>query len=159
PREPVFLGCLLANPISALLDKAPVLLEPGENGYTVRVATPGEHGLVMEMALPLASREAKLSDQGFELNLPGAAITPLEQLDVAEGVADLRLTSRFPPGRNRPSPTTETVSAKRLQTKSGPPKPVYLGPVEQLEVAWKSPAPQPSGPPLLAAENDIKVRV
>jgi hypothetical protein len=164
PREVVFLGCLPANAGRAELDpgsggdKFPVALDPGETGYTVRVATPGEHNLILEMQLPLASREAKGSEQVFELNLPGAAITTLEQLDVAEGVADLRLTSRFPPGRNRPA-VTETVSAKRLQAKSGPAKAVYLGPVEQLEVAWKSPAPRPAGPPLLATESDIKVRV
>jgi hypothetical protein len=163
PRAVVFLGCRDASPVSAVLDpqsggeKGLALLDPpGEEGYTLRVVTPGEHQFVLEVVPPPVNREGKSADQGFEINLPGAAITTFDHFEVAEGVTDLRLTKRL--SRPRFLPPTVTVSAKSLREKSSEHQ-VVLGPAEHLEVAWKSPAPRPAGPPLLAAEGVIRVRV
>lgn len=160
PRSIVALGCTSGNLTSATLDgKTPAPIDaPGEEGYTVRVAAPGEHRVILELGIGLANRGAKTAEQGFEIGLPTAAITVLEQFDAPAGVAEVRCSRRLS-GRARPAAEVMVLAAKRLHSSTVPRERFSLGPVEQLELAWRNPTPQATGQPLLSAEGVFQVRV
>src|SRR5262249_27566561 len=100
PRAVVALGCQGAQPSEAKLDptdanpdgKLP-LLEAGDDGFAVTVEQPGEHVLTLLMKLPVVARSpgvpGSAADRGFELGLPGAAITTLD-LELPPAVKEVR---------------------------------------------------------------------
>lgn len=139
PRAPVVLGCQKAWPSSVSLDsnRLPILLPPSDEGFIVLVDQPGAHQLTLDLELPVVARG---TERGFELALPRAAITRLEHLELPPPVREVRLGNR-------------QLLAKELR------EPLALGAISKLDVAWKGPAPQQPGEPLLAAQGDISVRV
>ncbi len=149
PRAQVTLGCQRAwlKPGATLDGQLPMLL-PGEDGQVlVQVEKPGVHQVNLELELPLALHGIKNQEQGFDLGLPRAAITTLDQLSLARSVAEVRINGRTV--RTRPG----DGSASRLEG-------IALGPVDHLDLAWKGPtATTQKGPPLLEARGQIGVRV
>src|SRR5262249_14149704 len=110
--------------------------------------TPGKHKLILDMDVPVVSPEGRGTDRGFELGLPHAAITLLEQLDLSDQVAELRIAGR-----------TASIPAKWLDSKSANRQKVALGPLDRLEISWKGRAPQQQADPLLTALGQVKVEI
>src|SRR5262249_43334879 len=110
PKAKIALGCQKAWPTGAKLDddgRLPLLSALGEEGLVVQVETPGKHKLILDMDVPVVSPEGRGTDRGFELGLPQAAITLLEQLDLSDQVAEFRVAGR-----------TASIPAKWLNSKS-----------------------------------------
>lgn len=149
PRAQVTLGCQHAwlKPGATLDGQLPMLL-PGEDGQVlVQIEKPGVHQVNLELELPLATRGVKNLDQGFDLGLPRAAITTLEQFSLPRSVAEVRVNGRTLRTR------AGDGAAARLEG-------VALGPVDHLDLAWKGPTSAPQkGAPLLEARGQIGVRV
>jgi hypothetical protein len=157
PGTAILLGCPQARPRGVTLDdqeKSLPLLEYGDDGLTVRLEQPGEHKLILDLDVPVSARGGSVRDQGFELTLPAAAITTLEPLDLPDGVPEVRVTGRYPAALKMAA-----VQAKFAGAKTAPRQAIALGAVDQLDLVWRGPAPRPTGPPLLAAEGKISVRV
>lgn len=150
PKTLVALGCLKAWPTAATLNEGrlPMLPPPDDDGFVVQVDTPGQHRLTLDLEVPVASRGSKGADRGFDLGLPRAAITTLDSLDLPETVREIRITGRRDP-----------IAAKEINSKNNARRPLPLGPVASLDVAWKGPAPVTQGEPLLAAVGQIDVRI
>src|SRR5262245_22566547 len=84
PRALVALGGARAWATGATLDdgQAPVLL-PAEEGLLAQVEAPGLHQLTLDLVLPVGVRGSRGMERGFDVGLPRAAITTLEQVDLA----------------------------------------------------------------------------
>jgi hypothetical protein len=155
PKTVVFLGCQGAVITEAKLDPGPAnpegqlpFLEPGENGYAVHVEQAGEHGLTLHLKLPVQARAATTagggSERGFELGLPGAAVTLLT-LELPPNVKEVRWN--------------EFVEKQR-PTDGGPgPWTVAVGRVKNLNVSWREPVTVPGAGPLRTADGQITVQV
>lgn len=148
PRSLVALGCQRAWVKGATLDgHLPLLLPPGDDGWTVQVDPPGVHELTLELEIPVAVKSTKGMDRGFDMGLPRAAITNLEQFQLPTVVAEVRVNGR--------SVRAKPADAQHSQLES-----VSLGAAERLELIWKGPAPTaPNGPPLAAVEGRWNVRL
>ncbi len=131
PRTVVQLGLQKGKPTAARLGdgKLPVLL-PGkeDEGLAALIDGVGEHALTVDIEVPLTSRGSKGGERGFELGLPGAAITAIEKLELPDGAARVRVGGRTVP----PRALTQANAA------------YVLGPVPRLDVVWDVPAA--SGP-------------
>lgn len=156
PRTRVVLGCGNAWPTAVKLDdgKLPEIAPPGEDGYIVRVETPGAHKLHMTLELPVTVRG---SDRSFELLLPEAVITILESLDLPGSVRDkVKVTGlrdkavRFP---------AVQLSSEELHSRKKDRQSLALGAIDLLEISWKGPVLKPPGEALLAAEGQVQVQV
>jgi hypothetical protein len=144
----VNLGCQRAWATDARLDGQLPWLRLGDDGYLVQAEKPGEHKASLDLVLPVVTKKgAKGADRGFDLDLPRAAITTLEQLDLTEGVSEVRLG-------NRP------LRPSKLDSRQSRLEKVPVAPIDHLDLSWKGPAPEPAkGSPLLAATGRIQVRV
>jgi hypothetical protein len=148
PRAVVALGCQKAWPRpGALLDgKLPILFWV-DNGLAVQVENAGVHQLSLELEVSLLPRGPTGMEQGFELGLPRAAITTLEQFTFARAVPEARINGR--------AVATRGSDPQRCHLESIP-----LGPIDRLELVWKTPAAAPAGGPvLLEAVARLAVRI
>jgi hypothetical protein len=146
PGSLVNLGCARAWPITASLDGQLPWLQVGEDGLLIQADSPGVHQAKLDLLLP-TRKGFRGADRGFHLDLPRAAITTLEQLDLPGGSSEIRLGDRPVP------PKTSTAQATRLEG-------VAVVPIDYLELSWKGAANEPSkGPPVLSANGRIIVRV
>src|SRR5262249_48730896 len=94
-----------------------------------------------------ARREAKGADKGFELDLPRAAITTLDQFDLGEAPAEVRVGSR-------------PVQAIRLDPQRSRLENISLSSLDHLRISWKGSVSEPAkGPPILTATGRISVRI
>ncbi len=153
PRTLVALGCQRAWPTAATMDegKLPLLLPAGENGWNVQVDSPGVHTLTLDLELTLTTKEGEV---GFDLGLPRAAITNLEQFTFADRVLEVRISTLM--GRS----SGRTVKTKPVDSQHSRLASVPLGDSDRLNLAWKNLAPKPQqGEPLLTSEGTIKVQV
>jgi hypothetical protein len=162
PRTVVFLGCQKMQLMEAKTedDKLP-MLATGDKGLSVLVEEPGEQTLRLELESALLPRAAKSSQVGFELGLPGAAITllsfatppkvqrvnvsrremitaPLFNTPIAEGPLDVK-----------------RVDAERLQAGHGGEP---LGAITYLSVTWDDESAA-SAAAVRSAEADIQVTI
>jgi hypothetical protein len=146
PRALVALGGARAWATAATLDDDQVpLLVPADEGLLAQVETPGLHHLTVDFVLPVGVRGSRGMERGFDLGLPRAAITTLDQLDLPADASDVRVGGRGVRVRRPPGNRLEAVQ---------------LGPAEKLDLVWKGPAAAPQkGPPLLAAQGKVTVRV
>ncbi|MCS6851426.1 MAG: hypothetical protein NZ700_09705 [Gemmataceae bacterium] len=133
--------------------RLPALAPPGEQGFILPIDRPGVHQLSMEADVPV---QAKGSEQGLDVGLPGAAITLLEEVHLPAGVREVRVLGYR--GTDDKRPFSRTLSADALK---GPPNPraVALGPISRLELVWKGPTPSQPGQPLRTAQGQISVQV
>lgn len=148
PRMLVTFGCQRAWLRSASLDgQLPLFAPPGaDEAVVIQVENAGVHQLNMELAMLLAPRGVKGTERGFDLGLPGAAITSLEQFTVPVAAPDVRVNGR-------------TIKA-RVEGSTSKVEKVDLGRAEHLEMIWKGlAAPVAKGKPILSAEGKINVRV
>jgi hypothetical protein len=148
PRESVPLGCQKGWPTSAALDddQLPLLSSRGEEGFVVQVDKPGPHRLTLDLEVPVTARGTKGSERGFEMGLPGAAITVLDHLDLPANIRDLRVAGR-------------SLTPAEIHSRNDKRKTIALGQaVDRLEVLWRVPAPPP-GDPVLASQGTIHVTV
>jgi hypothetical protein len=146
-RSSINLGCLGALPTAATLDGNQAALGLGEDGYVLRVDSPGVHQATLDLQLRLDSRRgSKGADRVIDLNLPHAAIMTLERLDLPPAVPEVRIGSR--------SFRTTQVDAQHSRLERIP---LALRP---LNVAWKGPAAKPpKSAPVRQADGRITVRV
>ncbi len=142
-RAVVALGCRQANPTGASLDGQLPFLQLIEDGWTVQVPTPADnHELTLDLEVPVTSKGA---ERGFELALPGAAITLL----------DLDLPADFKAARVG----DQTVTLKSGENKTAHLSRMPLGPIERLEVAWQPAGTNPVSSPVLSANCRMTVQV
>jgi hypothetical protein len=149
PHATVPLGLKNGKPTVAVLDgdKPAVLLSnKDDEGYSVTIDAAGDHRVRVDLEVPVAPRGPKGGERGFELGLPGAAITALERLQLPTAVSRGRVGGR-------------TVPAQLLAPADGPGPAVVLGPQSRLDVSWDAPARGTGEPPQVAAEARIEVRV
>lgn len=148
PRTYIRLGCQKAWPVSARMDDSTPWLQAGDEGLTLLADKPGPHSVVLDLLAPVSGRRgARGLDRGFELDLPRAAITLLERLELPAGVNEARLGARTVRTRNaNGSPVTF--------------EPVPVVPIDRLDVSWRAPAQEPAADaPVLAATQRIAVRI
>jgi hypothetical protein len=151
-REKVLLACLGGQPTSLNLDDKLPLVQATERGLVVQVEKPGDHVAQLSLDANIAPKGDRDRERGFELDLPGAAVTSLK-LDLPEDVKEV-LLGVSGPGRNWSGsrPTRGEGNHRRFEQRS-------LGAVTRLEMSWKVPAPAAAGPALLTAQGKITVRV
>jgi hypothetical protein len=131
--------------------KLPLLLAAGEDGWNVQVDSAGAHTLILDLELVLASKEGEVS---FDLGLPRAAITNLEQFTLGVSVPEVRIYTSAARSSGR-TVKTEPGDSQRSRLPA-----VALGDADRLSVAWKNPARKAEqGPSLLTSEGQIKVLV
>jgi len=143
------LGLQKSKPTAATLDgdKPAVLVSNKEDdGYAVTIDAAGDHRVHVDLEVPVAIRGPKGGERGFELGLPGSAITTLEKLELPKTVSRARVGGR-------PVPANLLTPADS----AGPA--VVLGPQPRLDVAWDTPARVTGEPPQIAAEGRIEVRI
>jgi len=129
------------------LDRQPAALDYGPEGYTVQVEKPGVHQLTLKLKVPVGVKRTTTpggaSERGFELGLPGAAVTLLS-LEVAAAVKELRWNERL---------EKRQEAARRGRWE------LALGKTKNLSLAWKEPALLPGNSTLLTADGQILVNV
>jgi hypothetical protein len=149
PNALVNLGCTRALPTAASLDGGLAFLQAGEDGgYVLQVDRPGTHQAVIDLQVRLLSpRGSKGADRSLDLDLPRAAITTLERLDLPDAVPEVRVGMR--------SIRATPVDAQHSRLEQVP-----IVSTQHLSVAWKGPSAKPAkGPPARAVEGHIVVRI
>jgi hypothetical protein len=149
--EQVLLACRLGRPMSITLDGNLPVVYPGSKGLTVLVEKKGEHVAKLELEVSISPKGDRGSERGFELDLPGAAVTNLELAmpgNVAEAAVGVSTPDR---PLSRLVPTVVEGGEPRLKR--------YLGPATGLEISWKGPAPAASGPVQQTVQGMVLVRV
>jgi hypothetical protein len=147
----IFLGCQGAQPVRATLDASDArpegqlpLLVPVADGLVVQVSDPGDHKLSLSLRVPVGVRASAVpgafSEKGFELNLPGSAVTTLE-LTLPPAVKELRWNDRSE-GRTDNGPWT-----------------VALGSVKNVTFSWREPVAPAGAGALLTAEAQVSVEI
>jgi hypothetical protein len=150
--EQVLLGFLSSQPTAVALDGSLPLFRSTEKGLVLHVERKGEHTAQLDMEVNLSPKGDRARERGFELDLPGSAVTSLE-LDLPAGVKEAALgittpTRSFP----RLIATRQEGDRQRLVQQ--------LGAATGLELAWKGPAPASNNAePYLTAQGRITVRV
>jgi hypothetical protein len=154
PRTLVFLGGQGAVITDAKLDADPgnldgqlPVLDTGDGGYSVHIEQPGEHALTLKLQLPVVVRPSASTgggpERGFELGLPGAAVTLLT-LELPAAVKELHWNEMVEKQRSPGGAGSWTIP---------------LGRVKNLTMSWKEPVAAPGVGPLRAADGQILVHV
>ena len=151
PHATVRLGCQKAWPISAKMDGKTPWLRQTDDGLVLVAETPGKHEAIVELLVPVVARRGpRGSERSLDLDLPRAAITSLERLELPAGVTEVRLGTRSLKPQKQPNKTEllENVLA-------GP------GPVNRLDLSWQPPRHEGAGiaAPVFAVGEHIIVRV
>jgi hypothetical protein len=145
-KTPVFLGLKGANLTDeGELDGQPPVLESGPEGFTVRVDKKGTQVLVLKLKVPVGVRRSATSggERGFELGLPGAAVTTLA-LELPGAVKEVRWNDHV----------------EKLQPASRRGRwELALGSPRSLALSWKEPVAFSGPAPLLKADAAIAVKV
>lgn len=131
---------------TGMLDGQIAVLEPVEDGYSIRVDKPGTYPLVLNAQAQVnfkrptgAAGNTSGGERWFEIGLPGAAVTLLK-LNLPPGVKELRWndTTEKPPGAG--------------------PWELALGKIKTLNVSWKEPAAAGNlAPPSLDGQVTVKL--
>jgi hypothetical protein len=121
----------------------------------VHAEKPGEHVLILRFQVSVSARTTSAAsdvpERGFELGLPGAAVTLLT-LDLPAGVRELHwneFTERATQGTRAPGlPATSTGRWV-----------VPIGRVKNLNVSWREPVNIPGAGALRTADGQIVVQI
>jgi hypothetical protein len=152
--EPVLLACRMGQATAVSLDGNLPVVHPTERGLVVLPEKKGEHVAKLDLELnlrpPVPDRPR---ERGFELDLPGAAVTSLD-LDVPEGVKEATLGVG---GLDRSWSWSHIAPARVEGSRRHVAQ--QLGAATSLELSWKGPAPATSAPPFLTAQGTITVRL
>lgn len=141
PDALMALACNQGIATSASLDGRVPFFKPEAEGFTIQVEKPGEHQVLLDLAVPLANRAGA---RGIELALPRAALTKIT-LDLPAGARDVRVGGK-------------ALSETLLKLENGNRVGGGLGPADKLDVSWREPRPAP-GAPLLVADGRVHVRL
>ncbi|MCE9531703.1 MAG: hypothetical protein K8T89_11360 [Planctomycetes bacterium] len=161
PRAVVFLGCSKAQPVEAKLEdgKLPLLIA-GERGLSVQVDAAGSHVVQLDLEAPLQSRGPKGSEIGFELGLPGAAITSL-LFDAPASVKRVTISRReagnvplVPLGADA-ALDIKRIEVARLKARGGE----ALGAITFLGVSWEDTAQPRATVADRSADADVQVTI
>jgi hypothetical protein len=144
------LGCKRGRATDARLDGQVPWIQEGENGLVIQADKAGLHQATLDLLVPLgAKKTAKGADRGLDLDLPRAAITRLEQLNLPAAVTEVRM------GTETRVLHPRVVDARWSRLENEP-----IVPLNHLELAWKGATGEPAkGPPVVAANGQIIVRV
>lgn len=115
-------------------------LEATDDGYYVRVAKEGPHRLTLQLRVPVTPRKTPGNERGFDLGLPGSAVTTLA-LDLPKNIAGVRSNDLAMLAR-RPGQWETTLGAQKT-----------------LAVVWKEPATAPSAAIGASAHANLKVKL
>jgi hypothetical protein len=119
-------------------------LDFGEEGFLVKVEKEGTHQLVLNLKVPVAFKRSTApggpGERGFDLGLPGAAVTTLS-LEMPAAVKEVRWN--------------DTVEKQRVQNRWE----LAMGKIKLLNLAWKEPVTAPGGAPLVVADSQVAVKV
>ncbi|MBX9677790.1 MAG: hypothetical protein K2X38_03420 [Gemmataceae bacterium] len=144
PNAQVFLGLQGAHLVDeGMLDRSSAVLEVGDEGVTAQVEREGTHQLVLNLRIPAPTKRSGTLggvDRGFDLNLPGAAVTTF---------------SFETPGSVKELKWNENVEKTRIQGKWE----LTLGKAKSLAVQWREPITAPGGGPLPVAEATAVVKI
>jgi hypothetical protein len=148
---PVLLACRLGQATAVSLDGNLPIVYPTDHGLVVLVETKGEHDAKIDLEVNLVPKGERGSERGFELDLPGAAVTKLE-LELPDGVkgATLGVSGSARSSSNLIPMPLDGNKRQLVQN---------LGPAKSLEISWKGPPVSAAGPPSLTAQGIITVRV
>jgi hypothetical protein len=150
-REQVLLACRMGRPTAVALDGGLPVVHPTSRGLVVAVEKKGEHAASLDLEVSIGPKGDRGSERGFELDLPGAAVTNLD-LVMPDSVAQAAVGVSTP---DRSSPrllaTTMENGQRRLKE--------FLGPATSLEISWKGPVPVASGSPQRIAQGTINICV
>ena len=154
PDVVVLLGCQRTHPVEARGDDGKVpLLSAADDGLRVQFPTAGDHMAHLDLDLPVGPKGPKGAELGFELGLPGAAITAL----AFEPPADVRrytLTTRVLQNGGAADPEFEQAEVERfLPGKGGAP----LGPITSFALSWEDPSRKADA--IRTADGDVSVTV
>src|SRR5581483_6224136 len=117
----------------------------GDEGLVVKVDKEGVHKMRLSLKVPVSLRRSGVpaagTERGFELGLPGAAVTTLA-LEVPESVKEIRWN-------------------ESLAKRQGPAGwSLLLGNLKSLSVSWKEPVTASGGvAPMLTADSQVAVRL
>lgn len=145
PRTTVVLGLQGAHLMDeGDLDGKLPLLDIGEEGFLLRVDKEGTHQLTLNLKAAVSFKRPTTpsgsGERGFDLGLPGAAVTTLA-LDLPAGVKEIRWNDIL----EKPAAPNHWELA--------------LGKIKSLSVAWKEPVSVPGNAPLLHADSTITVKL
>ena len=150
-RESVLLACRLGRPSAIALDGSLPIVHPTSRGLVVLVEKKGEHSAKLDLEVPIGPKGDRGSERGFELDLPGAAVTSLE-LTVPASVVEAAVGVSTP-ARSSPQLIATTVEDGQRHLSQN------LGSATSLEVSWKGPIVAASGPTQRTAQGTIAIRV
>src|SRR5262245_8014482 len=149
PQATVPLGLQKGKPTAAVLDgdKPAILVSnKDDEGYSVTIDAAGDHRVRVDLEAPVVVRGPKGGERGFELGLPGAAITTLDRLVLPTAVSRVRVGGR-------------AVPANLLVPAEGAGPAVVLGPQARLDIAWDARVRVTGEAPQIAAEGRVEVRI
>lgn len=164
PRSAVSLGCQKMQLIEAKREDGKLpLLAASDRGLWVMVEEAGEQTIRLELESALISRGAKSSEVGFEVGLPGAAIT---LLSFATPSKVKRVTVSRREVASAPvfgSPLIEgPLDVKRVDVESlqaGGGAPFALGSITYLAVSWEDEKRMVGGATARTSEADVQVTI
>jgi hypothetical protein len=145
PNAIVTLACRQAWASDARIDgRMPLIRRTEADGFFVQIEKPGKYRVTLDLIVPLSATSS--NGRGFELTLPGAAITTLE-LDLPSNVKDVSAG-----GHPLSDPQPRGLTLKNHHLAGTPDR------MDKLELAWREVRP-PSGVPVLTSEGNILVRL
>jgi hypothetical protein len=145
PKSTIVLGLQGAHLVDeGELDRHAPLLDYTDEGYVVRVESPGTHQMTLNLRVPVGLKKASPVavgvERSVELGLPGAAVTTLT-LELSRGVKELRWNETLE--KARPVGRWDLV----------------LGKIKNLSLSWKEPVAIPGSGPLLVSDAQIAVKL
>lgn len=145
PRSTVLLGLQGSHLTDeGELDRQAPHLEFADDGFVVRVDKEGTHQLVLHLKIPVGLKRTggpgSAAERGFDLGLPGAAVTTLT-LELPAAVKEIRWN--------------DNLEKQRVNNRWE----IALGRAKSLSLSWKEPVSLPGNGPLLTADSQVQVKV
>jgi hypothetical protein len=145
PNRTLVVGLQGANLVDeGSLDKHTPILDYGPDGYAVQVKDAGNHILILNLKAPLGLKRtaAGAAERGFDLGLPGAAVTTLA-LELPNTIKEVRWNEHL---EKRPLSSNDRWN-------------LALGKIKTLSLSWAEATVQPGAGSLLTADAKITVHV
>jgi hypothetical protein len=149
--EQVLLGFRTSQPTGIALDGVLPLFRSTDKGVVLHVEKKGEHSARLDLEVNVGPKGDRAKERGFDLDLPGAAVTSLE-LDLPAGVKEAAMGITTPA-----RPSTRLVATRPEGDKQRMVQ--QLGAATGLELSWKGPIAASNADPYLSAQGRITVRV
>ena len=162
-RSVVFLGCQKMKPVEAKSEDGKLpLLASGDKGLSLLVEEEGEHTLRLELESALLPRGSTKGEVGFEIGLPGAAITllsfatPAKVQRVTISRREISATPLLTAPLVEGPLEVKRVDAERVQPGRGG---EALGPVTYLALSWEDESRMINSAVARSAEAEVQVTI